>query len=132
MAKLSDRSGRRKIYILNIVLFGLGSLVSAFSLNFATLLLGRLIQGFGAGGIFPVASAYIGDTISPVRRGSAFGTIGAVFGLAFIIGPILAGILLNFTWRWLFLINMPVVLILIVLSILILPQINLKKAASFD
>jgi len=132
MAKLSDRSGRRKIYILNIILFGLGSLVSAFSFNFATLLLGRLIQGFGAGGIFPVASAFIGDTISPERRGAAFGTIGAVFGLAFIIGPILAGILLNFTWRWLFLINIPVALILIALSIRILPKIELKKSAPFD
>lgn len=132
MAKLSDRSGRRKIYILNIILFGLGSLITASSFNFSVLLLGRLIQGFGAGGIFPVASAFIGDTIAPKKRGAAFGAIGSVFGLAFIIGPILAGILLLFSWRWLFIINIPVAIILIALSLLILPQTKLKKPAPFD
>jgi MFS family permease len=122
MAKLSDRSGRRRIYIFNIVLFGLGSLITAFSFNFNVLLLGRIIQGFGAGGIFPVASAFIGDTIAPEKRGAAFGTIGSVFGLAFIL----------FSWRWLFIINIPIAIILIALSLLILPQTKLKKPAPFD
>lgn len=132
MAKLSDRSGRKRIYILNIVLFGIGSLISAFSLNYETLLLGRVIQGFGAGGIFPVASAFIGDTISPERRGTAFGIIGTVFGLAFIIGPLIAGLILNFIWRWLFLINIPIILVLIALSIMILPETIPDKTATFD
>jgi EmrB/QacA subfamily drug resistance transporter len=132
MAKLSDRSGRKKIYLLNIILFGIGSLISAFAFNFDTLLLGRVIQGFGAGGIFPVASAFIGDTISPERRGSAFGIIGTVFGLAFIIGPLLAGVILTFSWRWLFLINIPIILVLIALSIIILPKTKPDKTSSFD
>lgn len=132
MAKLSDRSGRKKIYILSIILFGLGSLVSAFSFNFPSLLLGRIIQGFGAGGIFPVASAFIGDAISPARRGAAYGIIGTVFGLAFIIGPILAGIILNYTWRWLFLINIPIILFLIILSLIILPSTKKKETSEFD
>lgn len=132
MAKLSDRSGRKKIYILNIVLFGVGSLISAFATSYDTLLIGRAIQGFGAGGIFPVASAYIGDTISPERRGAAFGIIGSVFGLAFIIGPLLAGLILNFSWRWLFLINIPVILVLIGLSLWILPKTESKKSVPFD
>ena len=62
MAKLSDVISRRKIYILDIALFAAGSLIVSFSPNFAILLAGRAIQGFGAGGIFPVASAVIGDT----------------------------------------------------------------------
>jgi EmrB/QacA subfamily drug resistance transporter len=132
MAKLSDRSGRKKIYLLNIILFGVGSLISAFSTSYETLLIGRAIQGFGAGGIFPVASAYIGDTIAPERRGAAFGIIGSVFGLAFIIGPLLAGLILNFSWRWLFLINIPVILFLIVLSLWILPNTEPKKSVPFD
>ncbi|HTX61980.1 MAG TPA: MFS transporter [Methanobacterium sp.] len=132
MAKLSDRSGRKKIYLLNIILFGIGSLISASSFSYDTLLIGRAIQGFGAGGIFPVASAYIGDTIAPERRGSAFGIIGTVFGLAFIIGPLLAGILLNFSWRWLFLINIPVIIILIILSLAILPKTKSKTSTPFD
>jgi EmrB/QacA subfamily drug resistance transporter len=132
MAKLSDRSGRKKIYLLNIILFGIGSLISAFAFNFETLLIGRVIQGFGAGGIFPVASAFIGDTIAPERRGSAFGIIGTVFGLAFIIGPLLAGVILTFSWRWLFLINIPIIIALIALSIIILPKTKPDKTATFD
>src|SRR4030067_25527 len=58
---------------------------------------GRAIQGAGGGGVFPVASAVIGDTFPPEKRGSALGLIGAVFGIAFLIGPILGGIILSFT-----------------------------------
>ena len=68
MAKLSDRTGRRTIYVLDVALFAAGSLVVAFSPNFAVLLIGRAMQGLGAGGIFPVASAVIGDTFPPRTR----------------------------------------------------------------
>ena len=71
MAKLSDRYGRRSIYLLDIALFALGSLVVAYSPNFQVLLLGRAVQALGAGGILPVASAVIGDTFPPERRGPA-------------------------------------------------------------
>ncbi len=88
MAKLSDLYGRRSIYIMDVAIFAAGSLVVALAPAFAFVLIGRAIQGLGAGGIFPVASAVIGDTFPPEKRGSALGLIGAVFGLAFIIGPI--------------------------------------------
>jgi MFS family permease len=71
------------------------------------LLLGRAVQAFGAGGIFPVAAAVIGDTFPEHRRGRALGLIGAVFGVAFLLGPLLGGVLLRFSWRWLFLVNLP-------------------------
>lgn len=132
MAKLSDRNGRKPIYLLNIILFAVGSLITALSPSYEILLLGRVIQGFGAGGIFPVASAFIGDTISPEKRGRAFGTIGSVFGIAFIFGPIIAGVLLNFGWRWLFLINMPIAFILIIMSLLYLPRTGTKQVKPFD
>jgi MFS family permease len=94
MAKLSDTYGRRSIYTLDVTLFALGSLIVALSPAnmFAMLLIGRALQGFGAGGIFPVASAVIGDTFPPEKRGGALGLIGAVFGLAFLVGPILGGV----------------------------------------
>ena len=78
MAKLSDRAGRRSIYVLDVALFAAGSLVVAWSPSFGVLLVGRAIQGLGAGGIFPVASAVIGDTFPVEKRGSALGLIGAV------------------------------------------------------
>ena len=85
MAKLSDNLGRRLVYIVDVLLFAAGSVVvigSPFvgASGFGVFLLGRGMQGLGAGGIFPVASAVIGDTFPPEKRGGALGLIGAVFG----------------------------------------------------
>lgn len=133
MAKLSDQFGRRSIYILAVAVFALGSLLVALSPSFLFVLIGRAIQGFGAGGIFPVASAVIGDTFPAEKRGSALGLIGAVFGLAFLIGPILGGIILSFaSWQWLFLINLPIALLVIGLSWRVLPSVRPATGKRFD
>ncbi len=132
MAKLSDALGRRSIYVLDVTLFALGSLLVASAPNFGLLLLGRAVQGFGAGGIFPVASAVIGDTFPPEKRGSALGLIGAVFGLAFLVGPILGGVLLMFNWRWLFVVNLPIALVVIALSLRLLPATRPEHRRPFD
>ena len=109
MSKLSDRLGRRAIYVSNIALFALGSLFVATAPTYSLFLAGRAVQGLGAGGIFPVASAVIGDTFPVERCGGALGLIGAVFGLAFLIGPAVAGVILGFFgWRWLFIVNLPI------------------------
>ena len=135
MAKLSDTFGRRSIYILDVTLFAIGSLIVSLSPSnlFAVLLAGRALQGFGAGGIFPVASAVIGDTFPPEKRGGALGLIGAVFGLAFLVGPILGGIILTITsWQWLFLINLPIALIVIVMGWQLLPTTHSTSNRPFD
>lgn len=80
IAALSDRFGRRALYVVSLSGFALGSLLVAIAPSFPMLLLGRLVQGVSAGGVIPVASAVIGDTFPPERRGSALGLIGAVFG----------------------------------------------------
>jgi len=132
MAKLSDMYGRRPIYIIDILLFAIGSLITAFSSSFDILLLGRAIQGFGAGGIFPVASAFIGDTFPPEKRGSALGIIGSVFGLSAVFGPILGGLILSYGWQWLFLINIPIAALIIILGYFILPVTKRKWVKRFD
>lgn len=135
MAKLSDKFGRRSIYVLDVALFALGSLIVALAPanSFAVLLFGRGLQGFGAGGIFPVASAVIGDTFPPEKRGGALGLIGAVFGLAFLVGPILGGLILTFTgWQWLFIINLPIALIVIILGWRVLPVTHPVVRRPFD
>lgn len=133
MAKLSDRAGRRSIYVLDVALFAAGSLIVALSPTFGVLLVGRAIQGLGAGGIFPVASAVIGDTFPVEKRGSALGLIGAVFGIAFLIGPILGGvILLALNWHWLFLINLPIAAVLIVAALRLLPTTRPQEPRPFD
>ena len=113
LAKLSDRIGRRGVFAQSLGLFAAGSLLVAAAPTFEVLLVGRAIQAFGAGGIFPVASAVIAETVPEEKRGRTLGLIGAVFGLAFLLGPLLGGLLLRWSWRWLFLVNVPVAVVLI-------------------
>lgn len=133
MAKLSDTFGRRSIYVLDVALFAGGSLMVALSPAFGVLVLGRAVQGLGAGGIFPVASAVIGDTFPVEKRGSALGMIGAVFGVAFLVGPILGGvILLLLDWHWLFLVNLPIAAALIAAALRLLPTTRAAQRRPFD
>lgn len=133
MARLSDLFGRRKIYMIALGIFSLGSLIVASSDNFSILLAGRAVQGFGASGIFPVASAVVGDIFPPEKRGRILGLIGAVFGIAFIIGPVIAGIVLKyFVWNDLFYINLPIALLLIIGSYKLLPGVPVKNVTAID
>jgi len=132
-AKLSDLYGRRSIYMTTLAIFGVGSLVVSLAQNLDILLLGRAIQGFGASGIFPVASAVVGDQFPPEKRGRVLGMIGAVWGIAFIIGPILAGTMLAFfEWHVLFLINIPIVLVLIFFSSRLLSSERVESSSQID
>lgn len=132
MAKLSDLFGRRWVYVLDVSLFAFGSLLVALSPSFLVLLCGRAVQGLGASGVFPVASAVIGDTFPPEKRGRALGMIGAVFGVAFLVGPILGGVLLMFGWPWLFVINLPIAAGIIAASVRLLPSVPALQGRSFD
>ncbi len=121
LAKFSDRVGPRTAYVVSVGLFGLGSLLLVLATEPAMLYWGRAIQGFGAGGVVPIAAAIIGSTLPPKERGPALGTLGTVFGLAFIIGPVLGGLLLPYGWHWLFLINLPIAAVLIAGAFRLLP-----------
>jgi MFS family permease len=132
MARLSDVFGRRVVYAVNVTLFAVGSLVVAVAPPFAFVLVGRAIQGLGASGIFPVASAVVGDVVSPEKRGAALGLLGAVFGIAFIIGPIIAGILLLVGWPWLFVVNLPLALVVLVAGLRVLPSSESGKKQPLD
>jgi len=132
MAKLSDVLGRRLVYTVDVLLFGAGSLVVALSPSFTVLLVGRAMQGIAASGIFPVASAVIGDTFAPERRGRMLGVLGSVYGVAFIIGPMIGGILLQFGWTWLFLINIPLALVIALVGYRRLPAIRRPGSQQLD
>lgn len=132
LAKMSDRYGRRRIYVLSVSGFALGSLLLVLAPAVEFLLFARAVQGFGAAGIFPVAAAVIGDTFPPEKRGGALGLIGAVFGLAFLIGPVLGGILLRWSWHWLFLINLPIAALLIWQAVKLLPGSGTAESRPFD
>ena len=122
MAYFSDRHGRRPVYLVSVALFAIGSMGIAAAPSFDLLLISRAVQGIGAGGIAPVASAVIGDVFTAERRGRILGLIGATHGMAFVLGPPLATALTStLGWRWLFLVNIPVALVVLVLGARSLP-----------
>ena len=123
MAYFSDRYGRRPVYLVSVALFAIGSLCIAMAPDFDLLLVSRALQGIGAGGIAPVASAVIGDVFTAERRGRILGLIGATHGMAFVLGPPLATLLTStLGWRWLFLVNIPVAMIVLVWGARSLPR----------
>lgn len=132
MAKLSDRYGRRAIYVVDIALFAAGSALVMLAPSFTFVIIGRAVQGLGAGGIFPVAAAVIGDTFPPEKRGSALGLIGAVFGLAFIVGPVVGGLLLLLSWHWIFAVNIPIAFLIMWLAWRTLPSTTQQVNTTFD
>lgn len=107
--KLSDVYGRKILLFVGITIFLVGSLLSGLSQNMTELILFRGLQGLGAGALFPIALAVIGDLFTPRERGRYQGLFGAVFGLSFILGPFIGGYLTdNISWHWVFYVNMPV------------------------
>jgi MFS family permease len=132
LAKRSDRHGRQRVFVESLAVFGVGSLVAAAAWSLPVLLAGRAIQAFGAGGLLPVAAAVIAETVPLERRGRTLGLIGAVFGVAFLLGPLLGGVLLRSSWRWLFLVNVPVVLALMAVGARLLPHAARAEVRRFD
>ena len=122
MANLSDRFGRRPVYLASVACFALGSLLVAASPRFWMIIASRAIQGAGAGGITPTASAVVGDAFPPAQRGRVLGLIGATYGMAFVLGPPLAAlILVVLSWHWIFLANLPIAGIILYLGARALP-----------
>ena len=132
MAKFSDFYGRKKIFLLDVVLFGIGSCLIAFSINIESIFLGRIIQGFGCGGLFPVAGAFVGDGFPLEERGKALGILGSVFGISAIGGPLVGAALIPFGWNWCFTINIPISIFLIIFASYILPDIENDRKLTID
>ena len=133
MAALADRVGRRRVYLADVAVFAVGTLVVALAPSFGVLLAGRVVQGLGASGIFPVASAVIGDAYPPETRGRAVGLLGAVFGVAFLVGPALGGVVLAFaSWRWLFALSLPLAAVVFALSARTVPESRAETPRPFD
>ena len=122
MAKFSDFYGRKNIFILDVLLFGIGSCLIAFSFNIESIFLGRIIQGLGCGGIFPVAGAFIGDAFPLEHRGKALGILGSIFGISAMTGPLVGAALIPFGWNWCFTINIPISIFIIIFALYILPK----------
>ena len=124
--KLSDLYGRRPIFLAGIGIFIAGSVLAGFSTSIEWLIASRAVQGLGAGALFPIALAIIGDIFAPSDRGKYQGLFGAVFGVAILIGPAIGGLLTDLvTWRAVFFVNVPVGAIAILLVWRYLPSYHL-------
>ncbi|MDQ6795471.1 MAG: MFS transporter [Chloroflexota bacterium] len=132
--KLSDIYGRKPIFMIGIAIFLIGSALSGLSQNMAELILFRGFQGIGAGSLFPVALAVIGDLFTPAERGRYQGLFGAVFGIAFIVGPLVGGFLTeNISWHWIFYVNVPIGLVSLYFIWRLLPTVKTARATrNFD
>ncbi|MBA3825524.1 MAG: MFS transporter [Ktedonobacterales bacterium] len=132
--KLSDIFGRKPIMIIALTIFLVGSALSGISQDMTQLIIFRGFQGLGAGGLMSLAIAIIGDLFSPRERARWQGVTGAVFGLAFILGPTAGGwITDNFSWRWVFYVNLPLgVIALAVLGFLMPTLYKPSKGTKID
>ena len=132
--KLSDIYGRKPIFMIGIVIFLIGSALSGLSQNMGMLILFRGIQGIGAGSLFPVALAVIGDLFTPKERGKYQGLFGAVFGIAFVAGPLIGGWLTeNLSWHWIFYVNIPIGIVALIVIQRLLPTVKTPSATrNFD
>ena len=131
-SRLSDLYGRRFSFSWSMALFFTGALTVVFAPTFNVLLVGRALQGLGASGVVPVASALIGDLFPVEKRGRMLGLIGAVFGIAFIIGPIASSVLIPYGWQWLFVLSMPFALLVWGLSLRFFPVRKRPEAKRLD
>ncbi len=115
--KLSDEFGRKRIFIIGISLFIIGSIIDGFSQDLSQILVGRVIQGFGAAMASPSTLSILTTTFTGRARGVAFGIWGATAGAAAVLGPVLGGYFTSdptFTWRWAFFINIPIGIVALV------------------
>ncbi|MHB8216849.1 MAG: DHA2 family efflux MFS transporter permease subunit [Candidatus Sulfotelmatobacter sp.] len=114
---LSSIMGRKNFYMSCVALFTISSFLCGLAPNLATLIVCRVLQGAGGGGLQPSEQAILADTFPPAKRGMAFAVYGVAVVTAPAIGPTLGGwITDNFTWRWIFFINIPVGIISILLT----------------
>jgi EmrB/QacA subfamily drug resistance transporter len=127
--KLSDIFGRRPFFVLGVSIFLLGSALAAISGTMWQFIAFRSLQGLGAGALFPISIAIIGDIFSPSERGKYLGFFGAVFGLSSLIGPAIGGLITdNFGWHWIFLVNLPIGAAVLFVIWRILPTVRDKDA----
>lgn len=106
--KLSDMFGRKRFFMMGLILFMLGSILCATASTITQLSIYRAIQGIGGGALVPIAFTIVFDIFPPEKRGKMGGLFGAVFGLSSIFGPLIGAYITDYiSWHWVFLINLP-------------------------
>lgn len=130
--RLGDRFGPKRIYLVGLVVFTLASLACGLSGSITALVVARVVQGLGAAMMTPQTMSVITRTFPVDRRGSAMALWGATAGVAFLVGPLLGGVLLDSVgWEWIFFINVPVGIAGLVAAWRLVPDLE-TRGHSFD
>ena len=139
MGKLADKYGRKYIYLTSIFLFGVGSLFCGLSQDFGSfnlLLVARVVQALGGGGIVPVATAEFGTTFPEEKRGLALGLVGGVYGIANIFGASAGSAILDIfgtnNWQFIFYINLPITAFILIAGFTSLKNTKVKDTRKID
>ncbi len=134
LGRISDIYGRRLIFISCMIIFAIGSLMVAQAQTLNFLILSRVVQAVGGGGVVPVAMAVVGDIFPVQRRAFALGLLGAVDTLGWVIGPLYGAFWVRyFTWHWQFYINIPISLIAVIAAVFLLkPRSNQPTGGTLD
>lgn len=121
---LSDSFGRRRIMLVGLVSFFIGSALCGAAKSMAVMITGRSFQGLGSGVILVLVEIILADLVALKDRGIYASLFGAVWSISSAIGPVIGGSLAQSNWRWLFYLNLPIVAIVVLVVVIFL---NLKK-----
>jgi EmrB/QacA subfamily drug resistance transporter len=114
---MSERFGSKRIYMTSVALFGIGSALCALAWSAGSLIFFRVLQGFGGGMIMPVGMSLMAQVAGPKRVGRVMSVVGVPMLLGPILGPVLGGLIVdNASWRWIFIVNVPIALVALVLA----------------
>ncbi|WP_166463063.1 MDR family MFS transporter [Amycolatopsis acidicola] len=133
IGKFGDLFGRKKAFLASVVLFLIGSFFSGWADSMVWLIAFRAVQGLGGGGLMVTSSAVIADVVPLRERGKYQGAIGAMFGVATVVGPLLGGLFVDhLSWRWAFYVNIPLGVLVIVIAAAALPTVKSTARPRID